>query len=73
MAARAVSAARMIGLDICGVDVVAESVQYPLEDQHGGVVEVNAAPGLRMHLNPSFGKGRAVGEAIIANIPPRCA
>ncbi len=68
MAARAVSAARMIGLDICGVDVVAESVQYPLEDQHGGVVEVNAAPGLRMHLNPSFGKGRAVGEAIIANM-----
>ncbi|SSW71451.1 cyanophycin synthetase [Achromobacter agilis] len=68
MAARAVSAARMIGLDICGVDVVAESVLYPLEDQHGGVVEVNAAPGLRMHLNPSFGKGRAVGEAIIANM-----
>ncbi len=68
MAARAVSAARMIGLDICGVDVVAESVLYPLEDQHGGVVEVNAAPGLRMHLNPSFGKGRAVGEAIVANM-----
>ncbi|CAB3692033.1 MULTISPECIES: cyanophycin synthetase [Achromobacter] len=68
MAARAVSAARMIGLDICGVDVVAESVLYPLEDQNGGVVEVNAAPGLRMHLNPSFGKGRAVGEAIIANM-----
>ena len=68
MAARAGSAARMIGLDICGVDVVAESVHYPLEEQHGGVVEVNAAPGLRMHLNPSFGKGRAVGEAIIANM-----
>lgn len=68
MAARAVSAARMIGLDICGVDVVAESVQYPLEDQNGGVVEVNAAPGLRMHLTPSFGKGRAVGEAIISNM-----
>ncbi|ADP15015.1 cyanophycin synthetase 1 [Achromobacter xylosoxidans A8] len=68
MAARAVSAARMIGLDICGVDVVAESVLYPLEEQNGGVVEVNAAPGLRMHLNPSFGKGRAVGEAIIANM-----
>ncbi len=68
MAARAVSAARMIGLDICGVDVVAESVLYPLEEQNGGVVEVNAAPGLRMHLNPSFGKGRAVGEAIISNM-----
>ncbi|HYG41593.1 MAG TPA: cyanophycin synthetase [Bordetella sp.] len=68
MAARAVTAARMVGLDICGVDVVAETVHLPLEDQHGGVVEVNAAPGLRMHLSPSFGKGRAVGEAIISSM-----
>ncbi|MBO9352727.1 cyanophycin synthetase [Bordetella petrii] len=68
LAARAVTAARMVGLDICGVDVVAETVHLPLEEQHGGVVEVNAAPGLRMHLNPSFGKGRAVGEAIIASM-----
>ncbi len=68
LAARAVTAARMIGLDICGVDVVAETVHLPLEDQRGGVVEVNAAPGLRMHLNPSFGKGRPVGEAIIGQI-----
>src|SRR5690606_39467732 len=59
------TAARMVGLDICGVDIVATTVHLPLEAQHGGVVEVNAAPGLRMHLNPSFGKGRAVGEAII--------
>lgn len=36
-----------------------------LEEQGGGVIEINAAPGLRMHLQPSFGKGRAVGEAII--------
>lgn len=68
LAARAVTAARMIGLDICGVDVVAETVHLPLEDQHGGVVEVNAAPGLRMHLNPSFGKGRPVGEAIVGQM-----
>ena len=66
VAARAVEAAQMIGLDICGVDVVCESVHKPLEEQGGGVVEVNAAPGLRMHLNPSFGKGRPVGEAIIS-------
>jgi len=65
LAARAVEAAQMIGLDICGVDVVCETVLKSLEDQGGGVVEVNAAPGLRMHLNPSFGKGRAVGEAIM--------
>jgi cyanophycin synthetase len=66
MAARAVEAARMVGLDICGVDVVCESVLKPLEEQGGGIVEVNAAPGLRMHLQPSFGKGRPVGEAIIS-------
>jgi cyanophycin synthetase len=68
MAERAVAAAQMVGLHICGVDVVCETMLKPLEDQGGGVVEVNAAPGLRMHLSPSFGKGRAVGEAIINNL-----
>ena len=70
MAARAVVAAQTIGLDICGVDVVCESVLRPLEEQGGGVVEVNAAPGLRMHLTPSYGRGRPVGEAMIANLYP---
>jgi cyanophycin synthetase len=65
VAARAVMAAQMVGLDVCGVDVVCESVLKPLEEQNGGIVEVNAAPGLRMHLQPSFGKGRDVGSAII--------
>jgi cyanophycin synthetase len=67
-AAQAVAAAQTIGLDIAGVDVVCDSVLRPLEDQGGGIVEINAAPGLRMHLQPSFGKGRPVGEAIIANM-----
>jgi cyanophycin synthetase len=70
VASRAIAAAQMIGLDICGVDVMCESVIRPLEEQNGGVVEVNAAPGLRMHLSPSFGKGRAVGEAIINHLYP---
>ncbi|MDP2820428.1 MAG: cyanophycin synthetase [Polaromonas sp.] len=65
VAARAVAAAQMIGLHICGVDMVCQSVLRPLEAQNGGVVEVNAAPGLRMHLSPSYGKGRAVGGAMI--------
>jgi cyanophycin synthetase len=65
VAARAIAAAHMVGLDICGVDLVCDSVHKPIEDQHGGIVEVNAAPGLRMHISPSFGKGRAVGEAIM--------
>ena len=65
VAASAIAAARMVGLHICGVDVVCENVLQPLEDQHGGIVEVNAAPGLRMHISPSYGKGRAVGEAMV--------
>ena len=70
VAARAVAAARMIGLDICGVDVVCESMLRPLEAQNGGVVEVSAAPGLRMHLSPSYGKGRAVGAAMVDELFP---
>jgi len=68
VAARAIAAAQMVGVDICGVDVVTESVLRPLEEQHGGIVEVNAAPGLRMHISPSFGKGRNVGKAVIDNM-----
>ncbi|MCW5655719.1 cyanophycin synthetase [Hydrogenophaga sp.] len=68
VAARAVAAAQTVGLHICGVDVVCESVHVPLEKQHGGVVEVNAAPGLRMHLSPSYGKSRAVGEAVVSHM-----
>jgi cyanophycin synthetase len=67
LAARVEAAAEMIGLDICGVDIVCNDLSKPLEG-HGAVIEVNAAPGLRMHLQPSFGKGRAVGDAIIASI-----
>jgi cyanophycin synthetase len=70
LAERVVAAAKMIGLDICGVDIVCQNVSRPLEGQ-GAVIEINAAPGLRMHLQPSFGTGRDVGEAIIANMFPR--
>ncbi len=69
-AAQAVAAALTVGLDIAGVDVVCDSVLRPLAEQGGGIVEVNAAPGLRMHLQPSYGKGRAVGEAIVDNMFP---
>ena len=68
VAARAVTAAQMVGLHICGVDLVCDSILRPIEEQGGGVVEVNAAPGLRMHLSPSFGKGHPVGEAIISSL-----
>lgn len=65
VAARAVAAARMIGIDIAGVDVICEDIGQPLEAQNGGIVEINAAPGLRMHLDPSYGKPRDVGKAVI--------
>ena len=70
VAARAIEAARMVGLDIAGVDVVASDISRSLEEQGGGIVEVNAAPGLRMHLDPSIGVSRSVGEAIVAMMFP---
>ena len=60
----------MIGLDIAGIDVVALDISRPLEEQGGVVVEVNAAPGLRMHLDPSVGISRPVSDAIINTIFP---
>jgi cyanophycin synthetase len=65
VASRSVDAARVIGLDIAGVDIVALDISRPLEEQGGVVVEVNAGPGLRMHLEPSSGTPRPVGEAIV--------
>ncbi len=63
-------AARVVGLDIAGVDVVAEDISRPLEAQHGAIVEVNAGPGLHMHLMPADGKPRPVGKAIVDNLFP---
>jgi cyanophycin synthetase len=70
VAARAVESARAVGLDIAGVDVVAVDIGQPLESQRGAVVEVNAGPGLRMHLEPSAGRPRPVGEAVVASLFP---
>jgi cyanophycin synthetase len=65
VAARVLDAARAVGLDVAGVDVISTDVARPLEEVGGGVVEVNAVPGLRMHLEPSAGKPRPVGEAVV--------
>jgi cyanophycin synthetase len=70
VAARSVEAARVIGLDVAGVDVIAQDIGRPLEEQGGVIVEVNAAPGLRMHLEPSSGTPRPVGEAIVSLMYP---
>ncbi|GAA4450135.1 cyanophycin synthetase [Nibrella saemangeumensis] len=56
--------ARIIGLDICGIDLIAEDISLPLKQANAAVIEVNAGPGLRMHTHPSEGKARDVGKAI---------
>ncbi len=61
-------AARVVGLDIAGIDVVAADIGRPLAEQRGGIVEVNAGPGLLMHLKPAQGSPRPVGRAIIDHL-----
>lgn len=56
--------ARIIGLDICGIDLIAQHITRPLTASGAVVIEVNAGPGLRMHTHPSEGKPRDVGKAI---------
>lgn len=70
VAARVVEASQVIGLDVAGVDVIARDISRPLEDQGGIIVEVNAGPGLRMHLEPSAGRPRPVGEAVVDSLFP---
>jgi cyanophycin synthetase len=63
-------ATRLIGLDICGIDLVTPDITKPVIRGEGGIVELNAAPGLRMHLHPSEGPRHEVGEAIIDMLYP---
>ncbi|MGQ0634277.1 MAG: cyanophycin synthetase [Planctomycetaceae bacterium] len=70
IAAHAVLAAQIVGLDIAGLDLVLEDITRPLEAQGGVVVEVNASPGLLPHLKPSAGSPRPVGEAIVDTLFP---
>lgn len=64
-------AARIINLDICGVDLVIEDISEPMPKEKGGVIELNAAPGLRMHVHPSKGTPRDVGGAIVEMLYPQ--
>lgn len=70
IAAIAVDAARVVGLDVAGIDFIAMDISRSLETQSGAVLEVNAAPGLRMHTQPSKGIPRPAGEAIISSLFP---
>src|SRR5215468_8483141 len=62
-------AAQIIGLDICGIDLILDDVARP-PGPDNGIVEVNAAPGLRMHISPSEGRSHDVGGAIIDMLYP---
>ncbi|WP_199032651.1 cyanophycin synthetase [Ralstonia sp. ASV6] len=68
VAAHVSLAARVVGLDIAGVDLVAEDISRPLDEQRGAVVEVNAGPGLLMHIRPAQGEPRPVGRAIVDHL-----
>ena len=63
-------AARVVGLEIAGVDLVAQDIGRPLAEQNAAIVEVNAGPGLLMHLKPASGKPQPVGKEIANHLFP---
>jgi len=63
-------AARVVGLEIAGVDLVAQDISRPLAEQNAAIVEVNAGPGLLMHLKPASGKPQPVGKEIANHLFP---
>ena len=62
--------ARIIGLNICGIDIMADDLSVPIKENGGAVLEVNAAPGFRMHLDPTEGLPRNVAEPVIDMLYP---
>ncbi len=62
--------ARVIGLDVCGIDIMAPNLTQPLKETGGCILEVNAAPGFRMHLAPSEGLPRNVAAPVIDMLYP---
>ncbi|QYF92167.1 cyanophycin synthetase [Massilia sp. PAMC28688] len=68
IAQAAALAARVVGLDIAGVDLVAEDITRPLSEQRGAIIEVNASPGLLAHIKPAAGEPRPIGAAIVGHL-----
>lgn len=62
--------AKIIGLDICGIDAMVQNIEAPMNERNSAIIEVNAAPGLRMHLSPSQGNSRNVAAALINSLFP---
>ncbi|QSZ27356.1 cyanophycin synthetase [Aceticella autotrophica] len=67
----AVRAAKVIGLDIAGIDITMDNISKPLTDKNGAIIEINAAPGIRMHHYPTKGKSRNVAAAVIDMLFPK--
>ena len=63
-------AARIMGLNICGLDLIVDNLEEPISKNKGVIIEVNAAPGFRMHLAPTVGLPRAVGKAVVNMLYP---
>lgn len=61
-------AARIVGLDIAGIDMVTDDISRPLKERRGAIIEVNSSPGLLAHLKPAQGKPREVGSAIMEHL-----
>jgi cyanophycin synthetase len=61
-------AARVVGLDIAGIDLVCEDISRPLAEQRGAIIEVNSSPGLLAHIKPASGQPRNVGAAIVDHL-----
>lgn len=62
--------ANIIGLDVMGIDIIAKDIGAPISKGNGGVIEVNAGPGFRMHLAPTSGKPRNVAKAVVDMLFP---
>lgn len=62
--------ARVIGLDICGLDIIAKDLSAPLKSNRGVIIEVNAAPGFRMHLAPTIGEPVNVAKPVVDMLFP---
>lgn len=69
-AAIARRAALTVGLDVAGIDFMAPDITRSVRETGGGIVEINAAPGFRMHLEPSEGEPRDVAKAVVENLFP---
>ena len=66
-------AARLVGLDVAGIDFIAPDIASPVRETGGAICEVNAAPGFRMHTHPTIGEPQFIAKPVVDLLFPRCA